>query len=1351
MKNMADGGVQAETQIHGRVSAVYLRLVGSPLAADVGIGDGTVTVEDPYDFDEAGGTALVGAETLTYTAVDYDAGVLTLSGTAASTHSAGDFVQVDTAGLAVETRAVVEREGYDGGDADARVPHRWQDVLTEGVRDGGAGEAVTLQFDAVNSEYYVLEILGQDMVVDGSYIDGSTITGVTATAGTDGSVPSASPDVAAVYGGALVLEVRWNAVANADPVTYKVYMDTADPGSTPSSGLLVGETSSLSLTVTRTAGGVALAYGTTYYFRIVASDGDGDALAAGAGGNAAPVKPTYAGVDSDGGTPGTPSVSIKQGPGWVQATWAAVTGTQDPLLYKVFAKIGSAPSTSGTTDLVATTPATTLVISKMPDGTTVTDLTTVHVRVVAVSAVNGDAGSASTDQSAAALALDGSVYTISNLQAGNISAGDIAAERMEANFLTAAEAKITKLSAVTGNMGTLTAGLITVGNANANRAELDSDGFRLYSTDGLTKLVWFPTNRNNEGLPNYFSGQVVATEVDAQTMSVSTSALLGGGSELSVASGVAAPLNSPAVSLFWDNITLGAGDSGSAHQGLAYDTVHGRLATLSLTGNKVKVFSATDGSVVTQVALDATITPIGVASLVVSGTCYLYVLGRQSGSLKIWQYAITDLTTILSTTTITMTGGTGIDAIRGFGSDGTNLFVVDASTTSSTAVIKVWKYAVTAGVPASTATTTTTSGTGNPTFDVISSVQHFDFTGFTDPVLGAATWLVSEAITGKVYSFDATGAYQQNHDFPGANGTSTDEPWGVANDGTYVWTVPQNNVAVRHSVWDWTTQSSKYWASFAYRSRNKLRTTNLADMETDTTGFAKLVGTEALTGAETTHGAATAADSLGVAALKIVTAATISSGVRIGSTTSDCAPVVPGVAHSAQLYVWGNAGTEALGLSIEWRDSSGSLLSTSTETTFTAGTSWGQHKVENIVAPAGAAFASLKIRTTAATAMTFWIDAAQLESATACTAWVQPAETIISPRAALTMQRRAKLAISLPVLPTGADKMDIYLNRGSSDPGGGSGSVLQYTGSGGSGSGGASGLGVTASTTVPTFTSSLVASPASQLGAFSTVSALIVSAAGDTSGTPYWKIDGAGTIRFLGPTMQNQFWLYEEFSAIDAAMGSNLIGPSGMCFSSGSAGTSAPSGTSGTPAFDHPGIGTLATGNGTAAFATFRTSTSFCRIGLATYRLSCLIQVPTLSTSTDTFFVGFGLADSTDYNALSSISGNASIMFRYTHGTISGHWQVCNSNSGGVDTANGDTGVAVNAGQWYFLEFEVDSSGKVISWWIDGGASGSGVITGTQMPTNTNNLCMFVTIKKSGGTNSRSINVDTMSLFGRFV
>lgn len=1052
---------------------------------------------------------------------------------------------------------------------------------------------------------------------------------------------------------------------------------------------------------------------------------------------------TITGVTSTPSTDGNPPASspslasgVIGGPTYFALHWTAVANA-DPLWYDIYVSATNGFTPGVTAD--ALTPVLTIqagtaaIVKTKTDATAFAYATSYYFKIIARDA-DGSA-SAGTQGTAQMVQIDGGADILArSIVAGDILAGTVTANEMLAGTITATSGIINDIDA-----SVITAGTLMAGTAGAARNELDKDGYRLYSSDGVTKLVLLPTNVDGGSLSAYFQGTIQASAANLSGLVVNSSAQLSAAATLTLSAGVVPSLNSPTVSMFWDFVTLGTGTGGN-HQGLGIDTVHSpnRLVMVNTTSNSIKVFNASDGSVITQGSVANSRTGIGATVISVGGTPYIYVLCIDGSTWRVQQY---DMTVALQSET-TITGLT--KAANGcIGTDGTDLYIAEVTSTSS-GTLTFRKFTLVAGVPPGTPTSSTSSsGTGNPTFS--SSVNLTGFTGYTDN--GTSRWMVSESTQhATVYCFTTAGVYAQNRDFKsGSSGSSTSAPYGVSNDGTYAWTIPQTTIAVKHSLWDWTTASSKYWASFAYRTRNALRTVNQADMETNTTGFQKIKGTETFTGADTTHGAATAADSAGLAALKVVTAATSGSGVSIGTTgvITDMAPAAPGGIYSGSCYVWGNAGTEALEILLVFCDSTGAILSSSSSTTFTATTAWAQYKVENKTAPASTAYVAMYIRNTTATAVTFWVDAAQIEDAAAATAWVSPAETIISPRASLTMVRRAKLLVTFTgSIPSGADRQRVYLQLGSSDPGGGAGSDLQYASSTSVGT--ASG-----SASVANFVTYLPASPAAGLGSFSSTAGLIEPGSTDTSGTPYWKISGAGTIRFLGPTMQNQYWLYEEFTAIDAALNSNLIGMSGMAFVATSAGSTAPSGSGGVSAIDHPGVGHLDTGNGATAKATFRTATSFIKVGLAKIRCSALVRIPTLSDGTNTFFVGFGLADAANTVGLTSVSGNHSIMFRYTHGTNSGKFQILNSNASGVQAT--DTGVTVVANQWYFLEFEVSADNTTISWWIDGGSSGSGTVTMTNAPATTAPMAFFMTIQKSASTTARQFEIDSCSLYGSFV
>lgn len=94
----------------------------------------------------------------------------------------------------------------------------------------------------------------------------------------DGTPPASSPTPSVVNGiGALY--VFWTAVANADPVTYEVHL-SASSGFTPGSGTKVSEVTDTYTVIRNLPGGTSpLAYGTTYYVKLIAKDADGSAAA----------------------------------------------------------------------------------------------------------------------------------------------------------------------------------------------------------------------------------------------------------------------------------------------------------------------------------------------------------------------------------------------------------------------------------------------------------------------------------------------------------------------------------------------------------------------------------------------------------------------------------------------------------------------------------------------------------------------------------------------------------------------------------------------------------------------------------------------------------------------------------------------------------------------------------------------------------------------------------------------------------------------------------------------------------------------------------------------------------------
>ena len=105
----------------------------------------------------------------------------------------------------------------------------------------------------------------------------SGAVGIVAGASSDGLAPSSSP-TPSVSGGIGYLFVNWTAITNADPVIYEVHISTAT-GFTTGAGTKVGELAGTIISLEKDAAGAALAYGTTYYVKIIAKDKDGVAAA----------------------------------------------------------------------------------------------------------------------------------------------------------------------------------------------------------------------------------------------------------------------------------------------------------------------------------------------------------------------------------------------------------------------------------------------------------------------------------------------------------------------------------------------------------------------------------------------------------------------------------------------------------------------------------------------------------------------------------------------------------------------------------------------------------------------------------------------------------------------------------------------------------------------------------------------------------------------------------------------------------------------------------------------------------------------------------------------------------------
>lgn len=249
--------------------------LGSPLTAGVAGGATSLVVADVTDFDEEGQLEVDG-EIVTYSAINEDTNTITTSAVA-NAHSADAFVYVyprtiDRMALLMSSDSPEGEEGML-----ARVPHALWDRLAVGIRDVDEHEGETVSAEFQDGELVVTDVLSREPVIDASFIDPATFT----DSPSDGSAPASSP-TPTVIGGPTFIAARWTAVSNTDPVTYEVHVSTSS-GFTPGAGTLYAETSATGIFIKNLPAGTALAYGTTYYVKLVAKDTDGSASASAQG------------------------------------------------------------------------------------------------------------------------------------------------------------------------------------------------------------------------------------------------------------------------------------------------------------------------------------------------------------------------------------------------------------------------------------------------------------------------------------------------------------------------------------------------------------------------------------------------------------------------------------------------------------------------------------------------------------------------------------------------------------------------------------------------------------------------------------------------------------------------------------------------------------------------------------------------------------------------------------------------------------------------------------------------------------------------------------------------------------
>lgn len=163
----------------------------------------------------------------------------------------------------------------------------WKDLATDILVTTEFAFSTNISFGGLAAGTYYIKVQTQDIYGTLSTAAQSANVTVTGTSPTDGQVPASSPAavVNSLYG---ALEVKWTGINNADPVTYEIHLSTTNNFTPSPSTLALQSAGTFAIIKTLPGTSTALTYGTTYYIKILAKDGDGPASSYGTQGSGAP-------------------------------------------------------------------------------------------------------------------------------------------------------------------------------------------------------------------------------------------------------------------------------------------------------------------------------------------------------------------------------------------------------------------------------------------------------------------------------------------------------------------------------------------------------------------------------------------------------------------------------------------------------------------------------------------------------------------------------------------------------------------------------------------------------------------------------------------------------------------------------------------------------------------------------------------------------------------------------------------------------------------------------------------------------------------------------------------------------
>jgi hypothetical protein len=202
-------------------------------------------------------------------------------------------------------------------------------------------------------------------------------------------------------------------------------------------------------------------------------------------------------------------------------------------------------------------------------------------------------------------------------------------------------------------------------------------------------------------------------------------------------------------------------------------------------------------------------------------------------------------------------------------------------------------------------------------------------------------------------------------------------------------------------------------------------------------------------------------------------------------------------------------------------------------------------------------------------------------------------------------------------------------------------------------------------------------------------------------------------------------YLYDDFLSV--SLGS---------FINGSSGTAATVAFTVADSGGHPGIAQCQTGTDTSGFGCIgiqgSPGVSQIQLGNGAWVHESVIRIPVASDGTDTFSTHIG------FNDVRGADATDGIYFRYKHSVNSGKFE-CVTRSNSVETA-ADSGITMNASQWYKLRIEVNAAATSVLFYIDGVLK---VTQTTNIPTGAGRETgVYAGIRKNLGTTSRNLDVD---------